>query len=146
MSVACSLRRAAVRSILLVAVLLTQPPAPAAFAGKPDPPPATGVPATTPPPVTLTINPDGTAVWHGEPLASVPDLENKLARQTEQDPKLQLDLRFHTVGQLGDSNRQTLLDVLELAAQFGYVHVQSTTDGAPGRDELGPGAVELAPK
>ena len=86
---ACSLRRAAVRSILLVAVLLTLPML-AAFAGKNDPPPATGVPATTPPPVTLTINPDGTAVWDGEPLASVPDLENKLARQTEQDPKLQL--------------------------------------------------------
>lgn len=141
---ACSLRRAAVRSILLVAVLLTLP-APAAFAGKNDPPPATGVPATTPPPVTLTINPDGTAVWDGEPLASVPDLENKLARQTEQDPKLQLDLRFHTVGQLGDSNRQTLLDVLELAAKFGYVHVQATTDGAR-LTVLGPGAVELAPK
>ena len=97
------------------------------------------------PPVTLTINPDGTAVWDGEPLASGPDLENKLARQTKQDPKLQLDLRFHTVGQLGDSNRQTLLDVLELAAKFGYVHVQSTTDGAR-LTVLGPGAVESAPK
>jgi len=142
--VACSLRRAAVRSTLLVAVLLTLP-APAAFAGEGGSPPATGVPATMQPPVTLTINPDGTAVWDGEPLASGPDLENKLARQTKQDPKLQLDLRFHTVGQLGDSNRQTLLDVLELAAKFGYVHVQSTTDGAR-LTVLGPGAVESAPK
>ena len=67
---------------------------------------------TPPPPVTLTINPDGTAVWNGEPLPNEPALRDKLAHRTQQAPKLELDLQFHSVGTLSDSNRQTLLDIL----------------------------------
>ncbi|HVC60457.1 MAG TPA: hypothetical protein VND19_08880 [Acetobacteraceae bacterium] len=94
-------------------------------------------------PVTLTINPDGTAVWNGEPLANEPALKDKLARRTQQAPKLELDLRFHSVGQLSDSNRQTLLDILELTAQFGFVHVETTSNGAK-LTVLGPSAAEAA--
>ena len=120
--------------------------APAAYAGDNGPPVAMpDVSTATQPPVTLTINPDGTAVWDGEPLAGVPELKDKLAHQTEQDPKLELELHFHGVDELRDSNRQTLLQVLEVAAKFGYVHVQSTTDGAL-LTVIGPTAVEGAPK
>lgn len=96
-------------------------------------------------PVILTINPDGTAIWNGEPLANPPALENKLAHQAAQDPKLELDVKFHNVGGLSDSNRQTLLDILELTAKFGYVHVQAT-DGGARLTVLGPAAVQQAPK
>ncbi len=102
--------------------------------------------ADSPPPqkqVTLTINPDGTAVWNGEPLASEPELKDKLAHQTQQAPKLELDLRFHSVGALSDSNRQTLLDLVELTARFGYVHVETTSDGAT-LTVLGPSAASAA--
>jgi hypothetical protein len=98
------------------------------------------------PPVNLTINPDGTAVWNGEPLTSEPALKNKIARQAQQAPQLELDLRFHTVGALSDSNRQTLLDIIELTAQFGFVHVEATDDGAK-LTVLGPNAAQaVAPK
>ena len=102
--------------------------------------------ADSPPPqkqVTLTINPDGTAVWNGEPLANEPALKDKLAHQTQQAPKLELDLRFHSVGALSDSNRQTLLDLVELTARFGYVHVETTSDGAT-LTVLGPSAASAA--
>lgn len=105
--------------------------------------------ADTPPAqktVNLTINPDGTAVWNGEPLPTEPELKNKIARQTQQAPRLELDLRFHTVGQLDDSNRQTLRDIIELTAQFGFVHVEATDDGAK-LTVLGPTAAEaVVPK
>jgi biopolymer transport protein ExbD len=94
-------------------------------------------------PVALTINPDGTAVWNGEPLDSEPALQDKIARQTQQAPRLELDVRFHSVGALSDSNRQTLLDVVELAARYGYVHVQATGDGAT-LTVLGPSAAGAA--
>jgi hypothetical protein len=104
--------------------------------------------ADTPPPpqkpVTLTINPDGSAVWDGEPLPSEPALKNKIARQTQQSPKLELDLRFHTVGGLDASNRQTLMDIVELTAKFGFVHVETTDTGAK-LTVLGPTAAEAAP-
>jgi len=96
---------------------------------------------TPPPPVTLTINPDGTAVWNGEPLPDEPALKDKLAHRAQQAPKLELDLRFHSVGALSDSNRQTLLDVLELTAQFGFVHVETTAGGAR-LTVLGPSAAD----
>jgi hypothetical protein len=102
--------------------------------------------ADTPPPqkpVTLTINPDGSAVWNGEPLPSEPALRDKIARQTQQAPKLELDLRFHSVGQLDESNRQTLMDIVELTARYGYVHVEATTNGAK-LTVLGPTAAEAA--
>jgi hypothetical protein len=100
--------------------------------------------ADTPPPaVSLTINPDGTAVWNGEPLPNEPALKDKLAHRTQQAPKLELDLRFHSVGPLNDSNRQTLLDILELTAQFGYVHVETTGSGAR-LTVLGPAAADTA--
>jgi hypothetical protein len=97
------------------------------------------------PPVSLTINPDGTAVWNGEPLAGVPELKNKLARRSLQDPKLELDLFFHSAPGLTDSNRQTLLEVLQLAAQFGFVHLEATDSGAR-LILLGPTASKTAPK
>jgi hypothetical protein len=132
-------------SVLATAVLLVLL-APAARAGDNEPPsPVPGLPGPPPSSVTLTINPDGSAEWDGEQLSGVPDLQDKLEHKTLQDPKLELDLHFHTVTQLGDSNRQTLLEVLELAAKFGYVHVQATTDGAR-LTVLGPTAVESAPK
>jgi hypothetical protein len=93
--------------------------------------------------VTLTINPDGTAVWDGEPLPDEPALKNKLARRTQQAPRLELDLRFHSVGQLSDSNRQTLLDIVELTARFGFVHVETTGNGAK-LTVLGPAAVDAS--
>jgi biopolymer transport protein ExbD len=90
--------------------------------------------AADPPPtekqVTLTINPDGTASWNGEPLLSEPALKDKLAHQTQQVPKLELDLRFHSVGGLSDSNRQTLMDIVEITARYGFVHVETNRDGA----------------
>jgi biopolymer transport protein ExbD len=92
-------------------------------------------------PVTLTINPDGTAVWNNEPLANEPALEDKLAHQTQQAPKLELDLRFHSVGALSDSNRQTLMDIVELTARFGFVHVEATEGGAK-LTVLGPAAAD----
>ncbi len=107
---------------------------------------AAAVAADTPPPqkpVTLTINPDGSAVWNGEPLPSEPALKDKIARQTQQAPKLELDLRFHSVGQLDESNRQTLMDIVELTARFGYVHVEATANGAK-LTVLGPTAAEAA--
>lgn len=120
---------------------------PAAFAaGSANNTPALpALPGPPPSSVTLSINPDGTATWDGEPLSGVPDLRDKLAHKTLQDPKLELDLHFHTVTQLGDSNRETLLEVLELAARYGYVHVQATADGAK-LTVLGPNAVDTAPK
>jgi biopolymer transport protein ExbD len=90
-------------------------------------------------PVTLTINPDGSASWNGEPLPSAPALQDKIERQTQQAPKLELDLQFHAVGQLSDSNRQTLMDIIALTARFGYVHVEATGDGAK-LTVLGPSA------
>ena len=105
--------------MLIAAVLVLAP-----VAGYTDQPP----PASQRP-VTLTINPDGSATWDGQPLSGEPELEHKLARRTQQDPKLELDLHFHSVAQLSDSNRQTLLDILELTARFGYVHVESTGSG-----------------
>jgi hypothetical protein len=134
------------RSVLAAATLLVLL-GPAARAGDnmPPPSPAPGLPGPPPSSVTLTIKPDGTTEWDGEPLSGVPDLQDKLEHKTLQDPKLELDLHFHTVSELGDSNRQTLLEVLELAAKFGYVHVQATTDGAK-LTVLGPTAVESAPK
>jgi biopolymer transport protein ExbD len=104
--------------------------------------------ADTPPPqqqVTLTINPDGSASWNGEPLLSEPALKEKLAHQTQQGPKLELDIRFHSVGSLSDSNRQTLLDVVELAARYGFVHVEPSGTGAT-LTVLGPSAGATAPK
>lgn len=103
-----------------------------AHAADPSPPLKPNVAATPSPqkPVTLTINPDGTASWNGEPLASEPALKDKLARQAEQVPRLELDLRFHSVGSLSDSNRQTLLDIVELTAKYGFVHVETTANGA----------------
>jgi hypothetical protein len=95
-------------------------------------------------PVNLVINPDGTAVWDGTPLPNTPALKDKLARRTEQTPKLELDLYFHTVDGLTDSNRQTLLDVLALTAQYGYVHVDSTINGAK-LTVLGPSAADATP-
>ena len=80
--------------------------------------------------VTLSINPDGTATWNGERLANEPALEAKVAQHATQSPKLQLDLRFHTVSGLNDSNRQTLLDLIELTARYGYVHVETFNNGA----------------
>lgn len=97
------------------------------------------------PPVTLTINPDGSAAWNGEPLSGVPEIKNKLARRTLQDPKLELDLFFHSAPGLEDSNRQTLLQVLQLAAQFGYVHLETTQSGIK-LILLGPSAAKTAPK
>ena len=139
------------RSILASAVVLALI-APAAFAGDnvtPPPMPTLqslqNLPGPPPPSVTLTINPDGTTEWDGQPIAGVPDLQDKLAHKTLQDPMLELDLHFHTVSELSASNRQTLLEVLELAAKFGYVHVQATTDGAK-LTVLGPTAVDSAPK
>ncbi|HUN38725.1 MAG TPA: hypothetical protein VMU81_00395 [Acetobacteraceae bacterium] len=135
------------RSILTSALLLVLL-APAALAGANPPAPVPdlpNLPGPPPPSVTLTINPDGSAIWDGQPLTGVPDLQDKLAHKTLQDPKLELDLHFHTVSELGESNRQTLLEVLELAAKFGYVHVQATTDGAK-LTVLGPTAVDSAPK
>jgi hypothetical protein len=110
-----------------------------------DPPPTrspTDVPAPQKP-VTLTINPDGTASWNGEPLASEPALKDKLARQAQQVPRLELDLRFHSVGSLSDSNRQTLLDIVELTARYGFVHVETTGSGAT-LTVLGPSATGAA--
>lgn len=96
--------------------------------------------------VTLTINPDGSASWDGVPLPSEPALQDKIVRQTQQAPKLELDLQFHSVGQLSDSNRQTLMDIIELTARFGYVHVEATGDGAR-LTVLGPSAAAaVAPK
>jgi hypothetical protein len=95
------------------------------------------------PAVNLTINPDGSAVWNGEPLTSAPALKNKIARQAQQAPQLELDLRFHTVGDLSESNRQTLLEIIELSAQFGFVHVEATGDGAK-LTVLGPNAAQAA--
>ncbi len=95
-------------------------------------------------PVALTINPDGTASWNGEPLASEPALKDKIAHQTQQVPKLELDLRFHSVGSLSDSNRQTLMDIVELTAQYGFVHVETTSSGAK-LTVLGPSAAEATP-
>lgn len=94
--------------------------------------------------VTLTINPDGSAAWNSEPLAGEPALEDKIAHQTLQTPRLELDVRFHSVGQLSDSNRQTLLDIVELTARFGYVHVETTRGGAK-LTVLGPAAAEAPP-
>jgi biopolymer transport protein ExbD len=112
-----------------------------------DPSPAQTPNATDTPapqkPVTLTINPDGTASWNGEPLASEPALKDKLARQTQQVPRLELDLRFHSVGSLSDSNRQTLLDIVELTARYGFVHVETTGNGAT-LTVLGPSATGAA--
>lgn len=134
--------RSALRVLVMVAAMGV---APGAFAaGAASPPPIPGVQGTQRP-VTLTINPDGTAVWNGEPLAGPPALENKLSHRTLQDPKLELDVQFHSVGQLNDSNRQTLLDILALAARFGYVHVEATGDGAR-LTVLGPTAGGSAPK
>lgn len=110
---------------------------------------AGGWASDVPPPqkqVTLTINPDGTASWNGEPLTSEPALKDKLAHQTHQVPRLELDLRFHSVGELSDSNRQTLLDIIELTARYGFVHVEATSDGAT-LTVLGPNATGgAAPK
>lgn len=100
--------------------------------------------ADTPPAhdaVTLTINPDGTATWNGEALPNEPALEAKVAQHATQSPKLQLDLRFHTVAGLSDSNRQTLLDLIELTARYGFVHVETTKSGAK-LTVLGPAAAE----
>jgi hypothetical protein len=97
------------------------------------------------PPVTLTINPDGSASWNGEALSGVPAIKNKLATRTLQDPKLELDLFFHTAPGLGDSNRQTLLEVLRLAARFGFVHLEKTDTGVR-LILLGPTAASPAPK
>jgi biopolymer transport protein ExbD len=91
-------------------------------------------------PVTLTINPDGTAVWNGVPLGSEPALKDKIARQTQQAPRLELDLQFHSVGQLSDSNRQTLLDIVELTARYGFVHVEAHGDDGVTLTVLGPHA------
>lgn len=135
--------RSALRVLLLVAAGGVMPGVPVAGAGSvahaADAPPSQKT-------VTLTINPDGTAVWNGEPLASEPALKDKIARQTQQAPRLELDLRFHSVGQLSDSNRQTLMDIVELTAQFGYVHVETTGNGAK-LTVLGPSAADAtAPK
>jgi hypothetical protein len=97
------------------------------------------------PAVTLTINPDGSAAWNGVPLTNEPALKNKLTHQAQHDPRLQLDVQFHSVGQLNDSNRKTLLDILELTAKFGYVHVEPTEGGAR-LTVLGPNALPAAPK
>lgn len=97
------------------------------------------------PPVSLTINPDGSASWNGEALSGVPAIKNKLATRTLQDPKLELDLFFHTAPGLGDSNRQTMLEVLRLAAKFGYVHLERTGSGVR-LILLGPKAAQSAPK
>jgi len=144
--VACFLGRAfgMVRSALrVVAIVAAISVAPDAFAAGG----ASGEAAADAPPaqkpVSLTINPDGTAVWDGEPLANEPALKEKLARRTQQAPRLELDLTFHSVGQLSDSNRQTLLDIVELTAQFGYVHVQTTGNGAT-LTVLGPSAADAA--
>ena len=94
--------------------------------------------------VTLSINPDGSAVWNGEPLADEPSLEAKLAHRTQQTPRLQLDLQFHSVGSLSDSNRKTLLDILELVARYGYVHVENVGNGAR-LTVLGPSASDTPP-
>jgi len=135
------------RSLWLAALLsvVLCPAAVAAGGANDQPALLPALPGPPPSSVTLTINPDGTATWNGEPLSGVPDLQDKLAHKSLQDPKLELDLHFHTVTQLGESNRETLLEVLELAAKFGYVHVQATTDGAK-LTVLGPTAVEAAPK
>jgi biopolymer transport protein ExbD len=110
---------------------------------------AMAVAADAPPsqkPVALTINPDGTVVWNGEPLASEPALKDKIARQTQQAPRLELDLQFHSVAQLSDSNRQTLLDIVELTARYGFVHVEATGGGVT-LTVLGPSAAAgAAPK
>ena len=103
-------------------------------ADKPKPPDA----------VTLSINPDGSAVWNGEPLADEPSLEARLAHRAQQSPRLQLDLQFHSVGSLSDSNRKTLLDIVELAARFGYVHVENVGNGAR-LTVLGPSSSDPSP-
>ena len=113
-----------VRSVLRVAGLVAAIGVSGAMAHAADTPPA---PQKQ---VTLMINPDGTASWNGEPLDSEPALKDKLAHQTQQVPRLELNIRFHTVGALSDSNRQTLLDVVELAARYGFVHVESSGAGA----------------
>lgn len=95
-------------------------------------------------PVSLTINPDGSASWNGKPLAGEPALKDKLAHQTQQAPRLELDLRFHSVGSLDESNRQTLMDIVELTAKYGYVHVETTGNGAR-LTILGPTAVAAPP-
>ena len=80
--------------------------------------------------VTLSINPDGTATWNGEPVANEPALEARVAQRAALAPKLQLDLRFHSVTSLNESNRQTLLDLIEITARYGYVHVETYSNGA----------------
>lgn len=80
--------------------------------------------------VTLSINPDGTATWNGEPLANEPALEARVAQRAAQTPKLQLDLQYHSVSSLNDSNRKTLQDLIELTARYGFVHVETFSDGA----------------
>jgi biopolymer transport protein ExbD len=131
------------RDVGLVAAICVSLAIGGAVAHAADPPPAQKPSATDTPtpqkPVTLTINPDGTASWNGEPLPSEPALKDKLARQAQQVPKLELDLRFHSVGSLSDSNRQTLLDIVELTAKYGFVHVETTGDGAT-LTVLGPSA------
>jgi biopolymer transport protein ExbD len=94
--------------------------------------------------VTLSVNRDGSIIWNGERLPNQQALEARLANRTQRSPSLQLDIRFHSVGSLGDSNRQTLLDLVELTARFGYVHVESVTNGAR-LTVLGPTAGEDAP-
>jgi hypothetical protein len=79
--------------------------------------------------VVLSIGPDGTTMWNGEPIRNEPALEAKLRQRTQQTPKLQLDLQFHNVGQLSESNRKTLMDLVELTARFGYVHVENFGNG-----------------
>lgn len=106
---------------------------------------AADTPQSSPDEVTLTINPDGSASWNGEPLANEPALKDKLAHRTQQMPRLELDLQFHAVGELSDSNRQTLMDIVALAARFGYVHVENTGDGAK-LTVLGPSAAAQVPK
>jgi hypothetical protein len=94
--------------------------------------------------VNLAINPDGTAVWNGEPLSSEPELKARIAQRAQQSPKLQLDLQFHSVGSLNESNIKTLRDLIEMAAHFGYVHVETNGNGAT-LTVLGPAAGDSAP-
>jgi len=135
--------RSALRIVAIVAAIGA---APCAFAA--DGASTAATPDLLPPaqkPVTLTINPDGTAMWDGVPLPIGPALKEKLAHRTQQDPRLELNLHFHSVGSLSDSNRQTLIDIVELTAQFGYVHIEPISDGVR-LTVLGPTAAEAAPK
>jgi biopolymer transport protein ExbD len=78
--------------VLLVMLIVTLPPQ--THAVKLDLPPPNSKPQQTPPQsIYIDIDPDGTVVWNNEPVAGIPELDQKFATEAAKDPQPQIHLR-----------------------------------------------------